>query len=419
MNTGQAYTGNFAKGGYELLFLTFMLGIAFLMRGNPLIVYPDILYLFLLLAGANLLFNLLAPRLRGREAWVVELALLINMLLATDIIRASGGGASYFWVLYLLPVFTAALAVKLFDVVSALLFCCLSVVYFSNPLSGWDLAEGFSVAVKLAIFIFSAAILYRTASSRLKSEQVLAAKRAEAERLLAELEEKRDCMVAGASANEVGTLISGVLHDLGSPLSVIMLGAEILAAEESFDKAAVGRIVRAARHAMDMVATAMGIVRGREYVFERGSFPEAARGAMLLADFLARKKSVRILAEISQDIPPAVISRVHIQRVLTNLLNNAVSYTPEGGAVSLLAGYEGGRITGRVSDSGPGFPEEVLRSGVKAFGTTRQGQGGTGLGLFVAKEIIRRHGGELLLSNAPGGGGCVNFDIPVCGPQQG
>ncbi|OGR81147.1 MAG: hypothetical protein A2X32_08440 [Elusimicrobia bacterium GWC2_64_44] len=418
MNTGQAYTGNFARGGYELVFLTFMLGIAFLMRGNPLIVYPDILYLFLMLAGANLLFNSLAPRLRGGEAWVVELALLLNMLLATDIIKASGGGASYFWVLYLLPVFTAALAVKLFDVVSSLLFCCLAVVYFSKPLQGWDLAEGFSVAVKLAIFIFSAAILYRTALSRLKSEQVLAAKNAEAERLLAELEEKRDCMVAGASANEVGTLISGVLHDLGSPLSVLMIGIELLSEGAACDKAAVGRMERAARHAMAMVDNAMAIVRGREYVFEKASFPEAARGAMQLADFLARKKSVRISSEISGDIPPALISRVHIQRVLTNLLNNAVSYSPEGGAVSLRAGYERGRITGRVEDSGPGFTEDVLHGGVKAFGSTRKGEGGTGLGLYVAKEILRRHGGGLLLSNAPGGGGRVNFEIPVSGPGE-
>ncbi|MDD2805285.1 MAG: HAMP domain-containing sensor histidine kinase [Elusimicrobiales bacterium] len=417
MNTGQAYTGNFARGGYELLFLVFMLGIAFLLRGNPLIVYPDILYLFLMLTGGNLLFNLLAPRLRGGEAWVVELALLLNMLLATDIIKASGGGESYFWVLYLLPVFTAALAVKLFDVVSALLFCCLAVVYFSKPLQSWDVAEGFSVAVKLAILVFSAAVLYRTASSRQQSEEVLAAKKAEAERLLAELEEKRECMVAGASANEVGTLISGVLHDLGSPLSVIMIGAEILAAEEAYDKDSVQRMARAARHAIEMVGNAMGIVKGREYVFAKDSFPEAARGAMLLADFLARKKKVRILAEISKDIPQAVISRVHIQRVLTNLLNNAVSYSPEGGAVSLLAGYEGGRITGRVQDSGPGFPENILRSGVKAFSTTRKGEGGTGLGLFVAREILRKHGGRLLLSNAPGGGGRVNFEIPVSGPQ--
>jgi len=416
MDTGQAYTGNFARGGYELLFLTFMLGIAFLMRGNPLIVYPDILYLFLMLAGANLLFNALAPRLRGGEAWVVELALLLNMLLATDIVKASGGGASYFWVLYLLPLFTAALAVKLFDVLCSLLFCSLAVIYFSKPLQGWDLAEGFSVAVKLAIFIFSAAILYRTALSRLKSEQVLAAKKDEADRLLAELEEKRDCLVADASASEVGRLISGVLHDLGSPLSVIMIGAELLPEGKAYDKGTVERMTRAAGYAMATVNNALGIVRGREYVFETASFPETARGAMLLAAFLARKKCVQLKADISVDIPPAVISRVHIQRVLTNLLNNAVAYSPEGGAVSLKAGYERGRIKGRVEDAGPGFPEEVLRRGVQAFGSTRKGEGGTGLGLYVAKEILRRHGGEMLLSNAPGGGGRVNFEIPVSGP---
>lgn len=415
MSTGQAYTGNFARGGYEMLFLVFMFGIAFLMRGNPLIVYPDIYYLLLLLMGGNMLFNQLAPRLRGTEAWVVELTLLVNMLLTTDILRSSGGGDSYFWVLYLLPIFTGALAVKLFDVLASLAYCSLAVIYYSKPLEGWDLAEGFGVAVKLAIFIFSAAVLYRTALSRLRSERVLAAKRAEAERLSRELDEKTAAMVAEASAVEVGGLVSGLLHDLGSPLSVIVIAAEIMEAEGRYDKASLQRVMKACRHAMALVASAMGIVRGREYVFEKDSFDEAARGALLLAEYPARKKNVRLEAEIPVDIPRAVISKVHIQRVLTNLLNNAVSYSPEGGAVSLRAGCAGGRISVSVSDSGPGFPREVLRGGVRAFGTTRRDKGGTGLGLFVAKEILRRHGGRMRISNTPGGG-CVNFEIPVAGP---
>lgn len=418
MSTGQAYTGNFAKGGYEMLFLVFMLGIAFLLRGNPSIVYPDILYQFLLLMGGNLLFNILAPRLKGREAWVVELTLLVNMLVTTDIIRASGAGESYFWVLYLLPVFTAALAVKLFDVLAALAYCSLAVVYFSKPLQGWDVAEGFSVAVKLAIFIFSAAVLYRTARSRLQSELVLASKRAEAERLSRELELKTEVMVAETSAAEVGGMVSGLLHDLGSPLSVIMIASEIMEEENACDKNSVQRVKRAARHAMALVAAAMGIVKGRDYVFEKDSFPEAAEGALLLAEYPARKKNVTLKSEIPGDIPQAVISKVHIQRVLANLLNNAVSFSPSGGAVSLRAGCAGGRITGSVTDSGPGFPREVLKSGVRAFGTTRRGKGGTGLGLFVAGEILKRHGGTMRIANEPGGGGRVDFEIPVSGPGK-
>lgn len=418
MSTGRAYTGNFARGGYELMFLVFMLGIAFLMRGNPDIVYPDILYLFLLLMGGNLLFNFLAPRLHGAEAWVVELVLLTNMLLATEIVRVSGGGDSYFWVLYLLPIFTAALAVKLFDVVSSLLFCSLAVVYFSKPLEWWDLTECFSVAVKLAIFLFSAAVLYRTALSRLQAERVLEAKRAEADRLVRELEEKSDAMVAESSAAEVGGLMSGLLHDLGSPLSVIMIASEIMEAEGSADKKAVERVKRAARHAMALVACGMGVVRGREYSFEKDSFAEAARGALLLAEYPARKKNVAIQAEIPESLPPAVISRVHIQRVLVNLLNNAVSYTPEGGRVSLSLACDENRITGCVVDSGPGFPQEALRGGIKLFGTTRKNKGGTGLGLFVAREIMKKHGGRLGLANEPGGGGRVEFELPLGGPGR-
>ncbi|HNT97473.1 MAG TPA: HAMP domain-containing sensor histidine kinase [Elusimicrobiales bacterium] len=412
------YTGNFARGGYETVFLVFMLAVAFFMRGNPLIVYPDILYLFLALMVSNLLFNWSAPRLRGGEAWLVELVLLLNMLIITGIVRLSGGSDSYFWVLYLLPIFTAALAVKLFDVISALLFCSLGVIYFSKPLEAWDITEAFGVTVKLSIFLLSAAVLYRTALSKRRTDEHLLAKRLEAERLARELSEQRTGLVMDASATEIGRMVSGVLHDLGNPLTVITLSAEVMAQDESRDKLNLERILKAARYAKGMLSNAMGIVRGREYVFAPAGLREAAAAALQLCSFQARKKNVSIKDEVPADLPPAVISKVHIERVFMNLVSNAVSFSPEGSVVEVRARLSNGKITALVQDNGPGFPEEMLAKGVRAFATTRREQGGTGLGLFVADEIVRRHGGELSISNAPEGGGRVLFELPLSGPPS-
>lgn len=413
------YVGNFARGGYETVFLVFMLAIAFFMRGNPLIVYPDILHLFLLLMLSNLLFNWFAPRLGRREAWLVELVLLLNMLIITGIVKFSGGSESYFWVLYLLPLFAAALAVKLFDVVSSLLFCSLAVVYFSKPLEAWDITESFGVTVKLSIFTLSAAVLYRTAMSKRRADEHLLAKRMEAERLARELSDSRTNLVMDASATEVGRMVSGVLHDLGNPLAVIMLSAEVMTQEEERDQANVARILRAARYAKAMLSNAMGIVRGREYVFEKSDLREEVLKALSLVDFQARRKRVSIEQSIPEVLPPAVISRVHVERVFVNLLSNALSFSPEGSSVTLRVQLDGERVISLVEDSGPGFPEWMIKTGVRAFGTTRKEQGGTGLGLFVADEIVRRHGGELLISNAPGGGGRVIFELPLSGPPAG
>lgn len=411
------YTGNFVRGGYETVFLVFMLAIAFFMRGNPLIVYPDILHLFLLLMVSNLLFNWFAPRMGRREAWLVELVLLLNMLIITGIVRVSGGSESYFWVLYLLPLFAAALAVKIFDVVSSLLFCSLAVIYFSKPLQAWDITEAFGVTVKLSIFTLSAAVLYRTALSKRRTDEILRVKKMEAERLTRELSASRTSMVMDSSATEVGRMVSGVLHDLGNPLAVIMLSAEVMSQEkEERDQANVDRILRAARYAKAMLSNAMGIVRGREYVFESADLREEALKALALVDFQARSKKVSINPSIPEDLPPAVISRVHLERVFMNLLSNALSFSPEGSSVTLRVEPAGGKIISLVEDSGPGFPPEMIKKGVRAFGTTRKEQGGTGLGLFVADEIVRSHGGELLISNAPGGGGRVIFEIPLSGP---
>jgi signal transduction histidine kinase len=285
------------------------------------------------------------------------------------------------------------------------------------PLAG-DLARVLSLGVKVGVLFFSAAVVHATAQSRKRAEAVLAFKREQVALLELTLSEKENEIVKTASAGEVGTLVSGVLHDLGNAVSVMLLSAQIAYEDEKPDKKDIGRILKAARYSKSVISNAMSLVRGQEYVFEEGDLKEAAENAGMLTEYSARKKSATVTMDIPATLPRLMMSRVHIERVFINTISNAISFVPDHGTVTVAAVPAEGGVSLTISDNGPGFPEKMLKSEVKAFGTTRKEKGGTGLGLFVSDQIVRRHGGKMKLSNLPGGGARITIFLPEKGPAK-
>lgn len=416
LNRGEVTS--FSRNSYEVLFSVFMIALAYFYRHSPQVSYPRILYFFLLLLGANFVFNRLLRRRTAVSVWLIDLILLVNFWLITGVIYFSGKGDSYFWALYLLPVFAASLMARLKDAIGVAALCCLAIAVMTWPL-GIDLARVLSLAVKAAVLLFSAAVVYTTAQSRKRAEAVLAFKREQVEQLERSVIEKENEIVKTASAGEMGTLVSGVLHDLGNTVSVILMSAQIAYDDEKPDRADVGRILKAARLAKGVLANAMGIVRGQEYVFEKGPLRDAVENAALLTEYSARKKSASVELSIPEDLPPLNMSAVHVQRVFINIILNALSFVPDGGKVTVSAAPSEGGVTVVAADNGPGFPEKMLKAaGVKAFDTTRKEKGGTGLGLYVCEQIVLRHGGKMKMDNVPGGGARITIFLPEEGPGE-
>lgn len=407
---------NFSRNSYEVVFSIFMIALAYFYRSSPQVSYPRILYFFLLLLGSNFIFNSLLRRRASINLWLVDLILLVNLWIITGVLYCSGGGDSYFWVLYLLPVFAASLMSSFKDAFGVVLLCSLAIIFMSWPLGGGDISKVLSLAVKLAVLVFSAGVVYSTAQSKKQAESGLAAKRGEVERLALEITEKEVAIVKSASFGEAGALASGVMHDLGNAVSVILLSAEMASEEEKPEKADMQRIVQAAKFAKAVISNVMGIARGRDYAFEPVPLREPAESAIMLTECEARKKDVSIELDFPAALPPLALSRVHMERLFLNVISNSLSFVPEHGRVRLsaLAVAAGVRLT--ITDSGPGFPAELLRGGVRAFSTTRGADGGTGLGLFVCDQIVQRHGGEMKLDNPPEGGARITVFLPLSGP---
>ncbi|AUX41670.1 uncharacterized protein SOCE26_030920 [Sorangium cellulosum] len=109
--------------------------------------------------------------------------------------------------------------------------------------------------------------------------------------------------------------------------------------------------------------------------------------------------------------------RERVLQVLSNLLGNALKFTPQGGQVTLSVDREGTMARFAVADTGPGIPREDLASLFERFwkGET-PGKQGTGLGLYIAKGIVDAHGGHIWVESEVGHGTRFTFTLPIAEP---
>jgi signal transduction histidine kinase len=107
-----------------------------------------------------------------------------------------------------------------------------------------------------------------------------------------------------------------------------------------------------------------------------------------------------------------------LRQVLSNLAENALDAMPDGGTLSFECEREGKHVVVRVTDSGTGMPPEHRSKVLFPFFTTKRDRGGTGLGLYEAYRIVRRHGGTLELESEEGLGTTITLKFPFLeGPE--
>jgi signal transduction histidine kinase len=132
---------------------------------------------------------------------------------------------------------------------------------------------------------------------------------------------------------------------------------------------------------------------------------------------LAHAKQITIEKKLAE-APPVNADRDRIFYVLSNIIGNAITFTPERGTITLRTERRRDDLLILVDDSGPGIPPEQL---AHVFDRYRRGssQGGTGLGLYIAKGIVLAHGGSIWAEAAPGGGARFCLTLPLAAPAAG
>jgi signal transduction histidine kinase len=138
-------------------------------------------------------------------------------------------------------------------------------------------------------------------------------------------------------------------------------------------------------------------------------------------ELAARPDQARLRRVLTEDLPPIWLDRGLIERVLTNLVTNAIKYTPPSGEISVSARlmHEGHAVELSVSDTGQGIPPEAQAHIFERFYQANEGdrQRGTGLGLYFCRLAIEAHGGSIAVKSAVGLGSTFTILLPITGEE--
>jgi len=131
----------------------------------------------------------------------------------------------------------------------------------------------------------------------------------------------------------------------------------------------------------------------------------------------AQEKEIQVEVEVEPDLPPLNVNARHAKQLWTNLVSNAIKYTPDGGHVGVTFKQEGERLTGIVADTGIGIPEDELPLIFEDFYRSKAAkahtQMGTGLGLSIVKRILEAYGGTIDVTSVVDQGTTFTFQLPV------
>lgn len=223
-----------------------------------------------------------------------------------------------------------------------------------------------------------------------------------------------------ARANLVATLS----HELKTPLTSLALSAELLERSKSnLDPKQqelvtainedVGRMRNLADDLLNLARGESGTIAIRTIALDLAPLVEAVVRTFTLQ---AEERRIALTTDIDPSGPKVWADPLKLTWVVTNLISNALRYTPAGGSIVVTAKEEAGVVQLRVSDTGPGIPPEIrdhLFERFAQWNVNGAAPGSAGLGLAIVKDIVEAHGGRIFVESTVGTGTCFTVELPV------
>lgn len=214
----------------------------------------------------------------------------------------------------------------------------------------------------------------------------------------------------------VGRIAAGVIHEVGTPLNVIRMQAQLLALDPSDVQAASEQVIEQCDRIASILRQTLNLSRARGAGRERVDLHGLADRAVTLLAPTLRRGHVRASVEGE---PATVMGDADaLFQVVLNLLTNALDAMPDGGRVTLTVGHGADTAVLTVRDRGTGIDPAQLDALFAAFFTTKPPGKGTGLGLHVSTGIVAEHHGTLTAANHPDGGAIFTLTLPAA-PARG
>lgn len=282
-------------------------------------------------------------------------------------------------------------------------------------------------AVLLARWILRPLELLRTASGRLAGGELS---------VRAPELGTRELRDVGVSFNEMAAnieelfdarrqLVAWASHDLRTPLASLRAMVETiedgLASADEYMPAVGEQLETLSRLVDDLFELAL-IDAGAVTLDKRdASLGDLIESCLRSVDPEARRRNIQLEARLDADDLPVRIAPDQVERVLRNLLANAVRHTPANGAVSVTAQPDTDHMLVAVEDTGAGLPPNAEERMFDRFWrddeSRARSSGGAGLGLAIAQGLVHAHGGAIWAENRRGGGARVSFTLPLSDPR--
>ncbi len=213
-----------------------------------------------------------------------------------------------------------------------------------------------------------------------------------------------------------------VAHDIRSPLTAMQMALELLEAQDAYANQNLQEIVSVARQGLNKVLqlasdllelfranqTGMTLLKG--VVFPTVLLKRCVGEISLQA----QGKNIELTLDAPEDLPPFVGDGPKLERVVSNLLSNALKFTPEGGRITVSGAADGEWVVISVADTGPGIAPELQAT---MFEPYRQGGKhrslGVGLGLAIVKRIVTAHRGRISVESVEGQGTTFTVRLPL------
>jgi two-component system, OmpR family, sensor histidine kinase KdpD len=235
-------------------------------------------------------------------------------------------------------------------------------------------------------------------------------------------EEAAGAKVDAESSRIRAALFASVTHDLRTPLASITASASSLLEEgvpftDEQRRELLRTILEESERLNRLVANLLDLSRLRSGTLAPSAelIPIEDVISSVVERLRPRLAGRPVRQKVRADVPPVPMDVVQIDQVLTNLIENALSFSPPGTELVISAVRWQNMVEVRVSDRGAGIPEEDRSRVFQEFFRKDVGErrGGTGLGLAISQAIVAAHGGSMWIDGTPGGGTTVGFRLPL------
>jgi len=234
--------------------------------------------------------------------------------------------------------------------------------------------------------------------------------------------------VAEAANRAKSDFLANMSHELRTPLNAVLGFAQMMADQMWGDlghpryKEYSDIIVGSGRHLLSLIGQVldMSVIEAGRSVLQESviNLEDAITSSVRLLSSQAEKDDIRLTSEVPPDLPMLRGDLTAVQRVLLNLLGNALKFTPPGGSVTLTAVHDATGATLCVRDTGIGIRAADIERVLKPFEQSSQrsevkGREGVGLGLPISKSLMELHGGTLSITSKEGKGTAVTVHFPA------